>query len=149
MGDAAQPAQRNVYDPIKGHNAYGNLISPRTGTVVQVTTVKGKPWNAIDAYGPNAHRRHRGFAPNSGDLKHLPGNQPHHYVFTPPFKDIKAVERYDRASSRIGSVYNQVRTSHALALLPCKYTCAAQLVRCLTLQRPQDDFQSVLAASKK
>ena len=134
MGDAVQPAQRNVYDPIKKHNANGVILTPRSGTVVEnAGTSKGKKWNAMDAYGPNAQRRHRGYAPSSGDLSHLPvkppivsfalrpslphkclelqigltrslqGNQPHHYVFTPPFKDIHPGERYDRSSSRIGT----------------------------------------------
>ena len=104
MGDAVQPAQRNVYDPIKKHNANGVILTPRSGTVVEnAGTTKGKKWNALDAYGPNAHRRHRAYAPSPGDLSHLPGNQPHHYVYTPPFKDILPGERYNRSASRIGN----------------------------------------------
>ena len=50
MGDAVQPAQRNVYDPIKKHNANGVILTPRSGTVVEnAGTTKGKKWNALDA----------------------------------------------------------------------------------------------------
>ena len=45
------------------------------------------------------------YAPCPGDLAHLPGNQPHHTVFTPSFLDIKKDERYTRTSSRIGKSY--------------------------------------------
>eukprot|EP01044_Picomonas_judraskeda_P020932 COSAG03_NODE_4791_length_1432_cov_8.265566_1_plen_147_part_00 len=98
--------QRNVYDPIKALDPYGTVINPADGTPVTTKAPKGgKKWNEMDAYGPNAERRHRGYAPCPGDLAHLPGNQPHHTVFTPSFLDIKKDERYTRTSSRIGKAY--------------------------------------------
>ena len=101
-----RPSQRNVYDPIKPLDPYGTVVSPTDGTpVVTLHGKGGKKWNEMDAYGPNAERRHRGFAPCPGDLAHLPGNQPHHTVFTPSFLDIKKDERYTRTSSRIGKSY--------------------------------------------
>jgi hypothetical protein len=95
-----------VYDPIKPLDPYGTVLNPSDGTPIVVKYGPGgKKWNDMDAYGPNAERRHRGYAPCPGDLAHLPGNQPHHTVFTPSFLDIKKDERYARTSSRIGKSY--------------------------------------------
>jgi hypothetical protein len=111
-----------VYDPIKPLDPYGTVLNPTDGTPVVTTYGKGgKKWNEMDAYGPNAERRHRGFAPCPGDLAHLPGNQPHHTVFTPSFLDIKKDERYTRTSSRIGKAYctasNRLAPHHHTAAL--------------------------------
>ena len=101
-----------MYDPIKPLDPYGTVVNPVDGTAVATKYAKGgKKWNEMDAFGPNAERRHRGYAPCPGDLAHLPGNQPHHTVFTPSFLDIKKDERYSRTSSRIGQAYCAMKAS--------------------------------------
>lgn len=125
--------QRNVYDPIKPLDPYGTVLNPTDGTPVTTKYAKGgKKWNEMDAFGPNAERRHRGFAPCPGDLAHLPGNQPHHTVFTPSFLDIKKDERYTRTSSRIGKAYctmsNRLGLRHHTAAVANAF-CALMLVR--------------------
>lgn len=123
-----RPSQRNVYDPIKPLDPYGTVVSPTDGTpVVTLHGKGGKKWNEMDAYGPNAERRHRGFAPCPGDLAHLPGNQPHHTVFTPSFLDIKKDERYTRTSSRIGKSYC---TPFSRPTAPCPLPRVAPCASC-------------------
>eukprot|EP01043_Picozoa_sp_COSAG02_P091920 COSAG02_NODE_28594_length_586_cov_1.940452_1_plen_140_part_10 len=116
-----------MYDPIKPLDPYGTVLNPADGKPVTTKYVKGgKKWNEMDAFGPNAERRHRGFAPCPGDLAHLPGNQPHHTVFTPSFLDIKKDERYTRTSSRIGKAYCTMSNR----LGPCHHTAAVANAFC-------------------